>query len=621
MTPEQAGEQIQQAIEHIRGRDLPAAEQKLMAVLRAHPNHPDALHYLGVVALQVGQTHKAIELISASLSRARNFAAFTNLGHALRSAGQLDQAIACYDQAIGLEPRQPDAYMPLALLLLQQGKKEIALRVLQKLVQVRSNDTQAHLMLGTLYSELEYLEKSVSAFRAHIAIQPDSAEAHGRLSMSLSKLKRHEEAVAEARRAVELAPQLPDAWNNLGWCLDRAGKTGEALEAYRKAVSLNPNYVLALGNLGALLERQDHLDEAIELFEQARRADPKHVEALNTLAGLYSKTGRYEEALAASEQALAANPRDASAHGHRALALLSFGKYEEGFKEYEWRWECKDFTTPARDFPQPRWTGATDPAGRTILVHCEQGYGDNIQFARFLPLLSDRGATVLVECPVALCGLMEGLRGVSRVIATGVRPPSFELQAPLLSLPHAFGTTLDNIPRDVPYFAVQSSRGEKWRQRLAPQLGQFNVGLVWRGNTKPNPRRSIPLAELAPLARVQGVTFVSLQFGAQGIEADAPPAGMRLVDLRNELKDFLDSAAVISQLDLVITIDTAAAHLAGALGVPTWTMLIFSADWRWLHHREDSPWYPTMRLFRQSRLDRWDDVVARVADELHRRVR
>jgi hypothetical protein len=414
-----------------------------------------------------------------------------------------------------------------------------------------------------------------------------------------------------------LAPERPDAWNNLGWCLEQASQTDEAIDAYRKAIAAGPNFVMALGNLGSLLDKRGESDVAIDLFERARAADATNVEVMNSLAGLYSRAGRYADALATAEAALAIRPHDPSARGHRALALLSFGRYEEGFREYEWRWECKDFTTPVRQFDQPRWTGKTDPRGRTILVHSEQGYGDNIQFARYLPLLADRGAKVIVEAPAALCGLMASVRGVSRVVAAGVRPPPFDLQAPLLSLPHAFGTRLETVPADVPYISAPADRLEKWRDRLKLSRDELNVGLVWRGNVKPNPKRSIPLAQLAPLGRFSGVRFVSLQVGDQGEEADAPPDGMRLTDLRNELKDFLDAAAVIDQLDLVLTIDTAAAHLAGALGKPTWTMLIAAADWRWLQPpREDSPWYPSMRLYRQSRADDWSDVVERVASDL-----
>lgn len=619
MTDEAVVQHLQSAIGFLQRRDATAARQHLSAVLAAQPSQPDALHYMGVAALAAGDPRAACDWIERSLRVAPdNYAALNNLGVACMTTGQGDRALQCLNRSIQLKPDHPDAHLHLGNLLVSAGQFEPATRVFQRLVQIDPKHPTGHFLLATSLAQLEYLERAATSFRNHLALQPNHAEAHGRAATVLARLGRHDEAVAAARRAVDLAPDRADAWNNLGWCLDRAGRAAQAVEAYRKAVALNGRFVMALGNLAAVLDRQDQPDEAIRLFEQARDVEPNNLDVLNALAGVYSRAGRYADALATAEHALSAHPHNPSARGHRAMALLSFGRYEEGFREYEWRWECKDFTTPVREFSQPRWTGRSDLAGRTILIHCEQGFGDNIQFARYLPLLADRGAKVIVECPVPLCGLMETVRGVQKVVAAGVRPPPFDLQAPLLSLPNAFGTSLQSVPAAVPYFAVPAARVERWRERLRLPADRRNVGLIWRGNAKPNPKRSIPLAQLAPLAAAGDVQFVSLQVGQQGEEADRPPPGMRLLDLRAELKDFLDSAAVMSLLDLVITIDTGGAHLAGALGVPTWTLLIRAADWRWLQEREDSPWYPTMRLYRQAAADRWDDVITRVADDLAR---
>ena len=616
MTHDQVVANLEQAVGLLQRGQVAPAEALLSDVLRAYPDQPDALHYLGVAALQSGRVAQAIDLIHRSVVIQPGFAAFNNLGQALRGAARTDEALACFDRSIQLQPDHPDAYLHAARLLIARNQHEPAMRLLQRAAQVAPDHPEAHFWLGVCSAQLDYLERAAAAFRRHLELKPDHAEGFGRLATVLTRLSRHPQAVAAAERAVALAPHLADAWNNLGWCFEQSGQTDQAIGHYRRAVALNPSFVMALGNLGSLLDKQGETDEAIALFEKARAVDGRHVEVLNSLAGLYSRAGRYADALATAEAALAVRPHDASARGHRALALLSFGRYEEGFREYEWRWECKDFTTPVRQFDQPRWTGKTDPSGRTILVHSEQGFGDNIQFARYLPLLAARGANVVVEAPVALCGLMQTVPGVARVVAAGVRPPPFDLQAPLLSLPHAFGTGLQSVPAEVPYFRVPADRSAAWRQRLKLVPDRLNVGLVWRGNSKPNPRRSIPLNELAPLAD-ENVQFVSLQVGSQGDEADSPPTGMRLLDLRQEIRDFVDAAAIIEQLDLVITIDTAAAHLAGALARPTWTLLIAAADWRWLQPpREDTPWYPTMRLFRQTRAGSWAEVVGRVAGAL-----
>lgn len=618
MTVEQIEQRLTVAIEDLRTGNLARAEQSLRQVLAVQPEQPDALHYLGVAALQQSNPAAAVELIHRSIQLAPNFAAFNNLAAALRMLNRIDDAIACYDRSIQLNPNHPDALMNIGTLLMQRKQYEIAARAFERLASLIPNHPHANFLLATSLAELNYLERAAAAFRAHLKVVPDNAETLGRLSTVLSKLNRHTDAESFARRAVEVAPNLAEAHNNLGWILDRAGNPTEAEACYRRAIELQPTMVMALGNLAALLEKSDRFDESLSMFQRAAAADPKHVEALCALAGSYSRAGRYEEAMKSAEQALAVEPHLPAARGHRALSVLAQGRYEEGFAEYEWRWKCKDFTTAPRDFEQPQWRGG-DPSGRTILIHCEQGFGDNIQFARYIPMLAARGAKIILECPHALRRLMEQVEGVTKVIAAGLRPPPFDLHAPLLSLPHAFKTSLQSVPANVPYFRIPDDAVSKWRDRLSPHLSRVNIGLLWRGNNKPNPKRSIPLNDLAPLVR-NDVTFVSLQVGEQGAEANNPPAGMKLVDLRKELTDFLDTAAVMQLLDLVITIDTGGAHLAGALGKPVWTMLIHAADWRWLQRRVDSPWYPTMKLFRQETPDDWSPVITRVNAELDRHI-
>jgi tetratricopeptide (TPR) repeat protein len=487
------------------------------------------------------------------------------------------------------------------------------------LVALQPTHPQAHKLLAMSLAEMSYFERAASEFEAHVKLEPNDAEAFGRKATALAQLKRFEQAIAAATTAVELAPDRAEAHNNLAWVLERAGKPAAAEASYRRAIELDPKFVMAIGNLAAMCERTDRVDEALSLFERTAEIDPQHLEAQNAVAGCYNKLGDYRAALAAAERALTIKPHDPAARGHRSLTLLAFGRYEEGFAEYEWRWQCKDFTTPEREFTQPRYRGG-DVAGRTILVYSEQGYGDNIQFARYLPLLAERGAKVIFECPASLRRLMECVPNASKIIVGGLRPPPFDLQAPLLSLPHAFKTSLETVPNAVPYFKLPANLVESWRQKVESQRRQLNVGLLWRGNTKPNPRRSIPFADLAPLAH-QDIAFFSLQVGEQAREAAAAPAGMQLVDFSNEVADFYDLAGLMSNLDMIVTIDSAPAHLAGALGLPTWTLLIKAADWRWLQDRDDSPWYPTMKLIRQHRSDDWSGVVSEVAAALHAKVR
>jgi hypothetical protein len=326
--------------------------------------------------------------------------------------------------------------------------------------------------------------------------------------------------------------------------------------------------------------------------------------------------GELDEALSVCQRAIQLRPDHAGAHWNKSLVLLLKGDFAQGWAEYEWRWQSKDFRSPRRDFPQPQWRGE-DPSGRTILLHAEQGFGDTIQFIRYAPLLAGRGARVIVECQPELQRLLGGVEGIQHLTARGEPLPPFDLHTPLLSLPLAWGTRVKTIPGNVPYIKPDPALVGAWRGRLAGDSA-LKVGLVWAGSPirKDDRYRSLPLSSLAPLAGVKGVSFYSLQKGKATEQAQNPPPGMNLIDMTEEIKDFADTAALISHLDLVITVDTAVAHLAGAMAKRVWTMLEFVPAWRWLLNREDSPWYPTMRLFRQPAIRDWATVIRRVAGEL-----
>jgi hypothetical protein len=328
--------------------------------------------------------------------------------------------------------------------------------------------------------------------------------------------------------------------------------------------------------------------------------------------------GRYEEAMPCLERAIGLRPDLAIIHWNRAIALLLEGRLTEGWAEAEWRFAY----TPAlrRDFPQPAWDGRSDLAGRTILLHAEQGLGDAIQFCRYAPMVAARGGgdRVVLECQPELAALLTTAPGVAQVVRRGDPLPPFELHCPLLSLPHRFGTTLATIPAAVPYLTPDPDKVRAWQSRLAADGPGRKVGLAWAGSPgHANDRqRSCRLSDFAPLANVPGVTFYSLQLGPTGEQATNPPPGLRLLDPTADLRNFADTAALVANLDLVISVDTAVVHLAGALAKPTWVLLPFNPDWRWLRDREDSPWYPTMRLFRQSERGNWKSTIERVASEL-----
>ncbi|MBI2353871.1 MAG: glycosyltransferase family protein [Deltaproteobacteria bacterium] len=428
------------------------------------------------------------------------------------------------------------------------------------------------------------------------------------LGVGLLGAGRVREAAFQFAKALGMAPDHCDASICLGHCLHLLGRFEEALAVYDKMLERSPAIAVVWNNRGNTLLEMRRYAEAAESYSRALELAPDLHDARVAQGTCYQSLGLPADAMAACDAVLAAAPDHAEAHWNRALLLLLKGDYREGWREYEWRWQKRGFTSPRRDFPQPRWQG--EPVGgRTVLIHAEQGFGDTLQFCRYIPLVAALGARVVFECHPPLVTLMQGLSGNVEVVALGQPLPSFDLHLPLLSLPVIFDTTVETIPNAVPYLSAPPERLPFWRG-LAADEGRLRVGLCWAGKSYPDPGRSCPAELLAPLAEVAGVSWYSLQMGWEG----ALP--LPLTDLTGHIRDFGDTAALIAQLDLVITVDTAVAHLAGAMGKPTLVMLPHAPDWRWLLERGDTPWYPTLRLIRQAEPGAWRDVVRRVSDVL-----
>lgn len=401
-----------------------------------------------------------------------------------------------------------------------------------------------------------------------------------------------------------------------GSALHDLGRHDEAVSAYRSALQLDPNMGEAHNNLGNSLMALGRFTEATECFETAARLLPSSPVPLTALATTQQATGKIIEAETSCRQALALKPDFSEAHWNLALNLLLQGNYSEGWQEYEWRWLKAGFTSPRRHTDIQHWDGSPLD-GRTILLHAEQGFGDAIQFVRYAPLVSQRGGIVLLECHPQLVSLFQEVAGVKLVIPFGAAPSGAEYQVPLLSLPHIFNTTLDNIPARTPYLYAPPEYRRKWASLMSPYRDTRRVGLVWAGKSYPDPLRSCRLSDFAPIGAVDNITFFSLQIGEGAGQSAFPPDNIKLIDLTVNINNFSDTAALIDQLDLVISIDTATAHLAAALGKPTWLLLPFAPDWRWLLHRNDSPWYPAMRIFRQEQIGMgWGRVIDTVAAEL-----
>ena len=429
--------------------------------------------------------------------------------------------------------------------------------------------------------------------------------------LALDGAGRWAEAAAAGRAAVALAPDLTEAHLNLGNALNGLERFEDAAIALRRATALRPGEAKAHCSLGYALEQQDRLPEAEAAYRTAAGLLPSLGEAWANLGRVLNELGRAPEALEAFRAAVRARPSNAKDHWNLALALLLNGQLAEGFAEYEWRWLYDAFPSPRRRFAQPLWAG--EPlAGRTILLHAEQGLGDAIQFARYAPVVAHLGGRVVLEVHAPLRRLFGGLGGVSALATLGGALPDFDLHCPLLSLPRLVGS----IPTDVPYLSVEADAVAAWRERLGDGV---KVGLVWAGNPgHANDRnRSAPLTALEPLLRTPGVRFFSLQKAPRPGDRETM-AELGVVDLGPDLDDFADTAAALTALDALVTVDTSVAHLAGALGRPVWLLLPFVPDWRWMMHGDDSPWYPTMRLFRQAVAGDWEPVCRRVAEHLFR---
>jgi tetratricopeptide (TPR) repeat protein len=505
------------------------------------------------------------------------------------------------------------------------GNVEQAMKLCQEALTADPENADGHHLLGVIASQLGHADVALHHLGRALTGRPQDAAVHGDIGSVYRVLRRPAEARASLETALRLDPDSASTRNDLGIVLAEQGLLAEALPHFQAAVALDPKLARGHYNLGRVLGGLDRLDDAIACYREALRLDPGYVNARNNIGIELTRMARYDEALAELDEALRIDPENAAAHANRAVLLLRLGRFAEGFVEYEWRWRTQPPKSPPRDFAQPPWAGE-DLRAATLMLHAEQGFGDSLQFCRFAPLIARRCAKVYLEVPRPLLRLLrQSLAGENLEVIPRLNDfpatqglPRTDYHCPLLSVPRVLGTTLDDVPATVSYLAADATVAAAWSQRLRDLPGR-KVGLVWAGLPQyaDDAHRSLPLARLAPLGTVSGVTLVSLQTGAAAAHAGAVPPGMTLHDVSAGLRDFADTAALVSALDLVISVDTAAAHLAGALGQPVWLLNRFDTDWRWMTDRADSPWYPTMRIFRQPRRGDWDSVISQVCAELN----
>jgi tetratricopeptide (TPR) repeat protein len=497
----------------------------------------------------------------------------------------------------------------------QQGDIEKTERLCAGILEYRPQDFDALHLLGLLNFQRHRMAEALHFLAAALKSNSNSSDAMSNLGLALHATGRHEEAILSYRNALRLVPDHPEILYNLGNACLAIGRITEALASYDGVLANDPGHAGALVNRGNTLLRFNRPVEALASYDVALAAMPAHPQILTNRGHALRRLDRPVEALANFDAALAAAPEFPEAHFEAAMTHLTLGDFDTGWKAYEWRWKTGAFARHQRQFQTPLWLGEESISGKTILLHAEQGFGDTIQFIRYAPLLADRGAKVICEVQPELQPLLSQLEGVT-VVASGTPLGAFDLHCPLLSLPFAFKTRPETIPAAIPYLAAPAERVAYWRDRLPP--GRSRAGFVWAGSPshKNDSNRSIPLARFAALFENPPVRCFSLQSDLRVADDEVLASLPDLIHLGGDLRDFADTAAIISLLDVVISVDTAVAHLAGALGKPVVILLPYAADFRWMRNRDDTPWYPTAKVLRQPAFGDWDSVIGRLRDEL-----
>jgi Tfp pilus assembly protein PilF len=515
----------------------------------------------------------------------------------------------------------------------QAGQLLQAEQIYRQILKQQPQNADALSLLGVIACQQTRLEEGITLYRQALAIKPDHRQARENLNLALWRQGKRliEESISNLNLAVNFQPDNLSAQTALGSIYQEQGMLEQALVHYQQALAINPSHPDTLNRIGVALQHQGKSNLAAYFHRQALATQPNNLDALISLSKALLDQGKLKDALFYIHQALNINPHHPVARYNRALMLLQQGNFHEGFPEYEWRLKTSEF--PPCPFKQPVWDGSNF-AGKTLLLHAEQGLGDTIQFIRYVPLVVEQGGRVILTCHQPLMRLLSTLPGIEQFIPLGTPLSGFDLYAPLLSLPGILGTTLGTIPNQVPY--LQPPEGDLGLPQNPKSLVSVstvmldgtayaevqhptsNIGLVWSGGNlyKNNHVRSFSLWQFQSILEVPGINFYSLQKGIPQLEIAELGWERKLQDLSGQLQDMADTAAAIAQLDLVITVDTSVAHLAGALGKPVWVLLAYAADWRWMMEREDCPWYPTMRLFRQKQPGDWHGVMERVVAAL-----
>ncbi len=645
-------EALQLAVGAFQRGDRAEAERLCRGVLVAQGDDVRALQFLAVIALESARTREAVELLSRAcavnpasaqvhnnhgvalgrmLRHADALSSYEralaidsgyaechyNRGNALRDLGRHAEAVGSYGRAIELAPGSAAAHNEHGNALRRLGRPGDALASYDRALALQPDFAEAWNNRGVAFASLERHAEALSSYERALALRPDFAEASNNRGAALGWLKRYDEALASFERALAQRPGYAGAYHNRAMVRTDMGQHEQALASDDQALLLKPDFPEAWFSRGNSLAELSRHAEALSSFDEAVALAPGYVDAWCNRGNALRDLHRHQEAIASYERVLALDPEFAGAHWNLANCRLLLGDYLSAWPHFEWRWEAPGKASPRRDFAQPQWDGATPLAGKTLLLHSEQGLGDTLLFCRYAQRAVAAGAQVVLQVQPPLVPLLAGQFEATQVIAEGEALPDFDFHCSLMSAPGAFRTTLHDVPHDVPYVRSDPARAARWRSLLGAAT-RPRVGLAWSGSkTLRRDLRSIGLTDVLPLL-TEDIEWISLQKEVSSADSEMLAANARIRHFGDSLHDFADTAALVDIVDLVVTVDTSVAHLAGAMGKPLWVMLPFNPFWVWLLDRPDSPWYPTARLFRQPAIGDWSSAVREVGGALGR---
>ena len=612
---------FQQAVTQFKQGHLDEAIIITQKILDTDPDHADASRLLILIVGQYGNLKQADQLITNAIKNSPDTAAYYSAhAHILLQDERLEEAATACKMAVDLNPDSVDDYNNFGFILNKLGRAEEALIACDRAIELQPRSGAAHNNRATALGILGRVEESLLASESALKVQPFLIEAHINRGNALKELGRLDEAKEVYEQVIAIKPDNALAHCSRGVILWKQGSLDAALSAYEHAIRENPDYAEAYSNRGLVLRDLDRLEEALVAHEQAIRLKPDYAAAHSNRGTVLLDLGRLKDAMAACEHAIELKPDYAVAHYNLALLLLLAGDFNKGWREHEWRWEAMEIPAPGHEFHQPQWDGSP-LTGKTILLSAEQGFGDVIQFIRYVRLLAKAGCRIIVKCQKELLQVLSDLPGIDYLVNLADPTPDFDVYAPLMSLPCILGTTLETIPNDCPYLSSPGLSTDV-RDQLGLTDTNKNIGIVWAGNPdhKNDRNRSVELEMFHPLLSVPGVNLFSLQVGDRVVDLEMNEDMREITNTSPFISSFYDTASIIKHLDLIISVDTSVVHLAGALGIPTWVLLPYVPDWRWLLDREDSPWYPNMRLFRQPSRGDWKSVFKQIDVTLRKEV-